>query len=208
VYGVRVAVRLTVREAGWALVDPSAATPGLAVVVRFHRTTTGRLAVVELAVARHPGVTPDSLRAVRLGQIELWANGAGRPAVLATLADREAMSDDARREVDNRQRADADMRARWGTTPDAVAGQEQVPAVPLRSRVRSLRLNVPAGQPVPDAFYREVARVYGDVGLSSERPALDIAKANGVSGARVHGWIREARRRGFLAPGERQGRQR
>lgn len=202
-------MRLSVREAGWALLDPSAATPGLVVVLRFELAPTGRLAVAEMVVARHPGVTPDSLRAVRLGQIELWANGPGRDAILAALDDREMMADDERRAADDRQRTDAHQRAAWGTTAEAITAAEGASAaLPLRSRVRSLRLKVPPGQPKPDRFYREVARIYSDLAVSSSRPALDIAEANGVAPTTVHGWTKEARRRGFLAPGERQGRQR
>ena len=35
--------------------------------------------------------------------------------------------------------------------------------VVLRSRVRSLRLKVPEGQPKPDSFYRKVARLYSEL---------------------------------------------
>lgn len=202
-------MRLTIREAGWALLDPSASDPALVAVLRFERTSTGRLAVAEMVLARHPAVTPGALRALRLGQVELYANGPGREAILKALADRETMTDDERGAVDAQQRADADTRARWGTTAeagDAIEGR--APALPLRSRVRSLRLDVPEGQPKPDRFYREVARIYSDVAVGSTRPALDIAEANSVPRTTVHGWLKEARRRGFLAPAERQGRKR
>lgn len=55
----------------------------------------------------------------------------------------------------------------------------------------------------PDAFYIKVAAAYTwlfDEG--SRRPAQDLAEANGVPATTAHRWIREARRRGFLPPGE------
>jgi hypothetical protein len=44
--------------------------------------------------------------------------------------------------------------------------------VVLRSRVRNLRLRVPDGQPKPDSFYREVARLYSGVAFNTSRPAV------------------------------------
>lgn len=225
------AEHITPGPAGWAQLTPE---PGLVVNLRFEVAPSGRLAVAELTVARHPGVTADSLRAVRIGRIEAWANGAGRETVLAALAVRQAMTAEHTAALDAEQRA---LSARWsvhGLTAEAMAEEERTRAalagqgvldqvdagtvavgpgpagrpVPLRSRVRNLKLRVPKGQPVPDAFYMEVARLWGEVSLNSQRPAAVIAEANNVPTSRVHGWVKEARRRGFLAPGERQERQR
>ena len=133
-------------------------------------------------------------------------------------------------EVDGQERAEADLRSRWGTSPEALAANDAMAAtaaelgvaeqfdagyvaigvgadgkaVPLRSRVRSLRLKVPDGQPEPDTFYREVARIYSEAMANTPRPAAAIAEANAVKVSTVHGWVKEARRRGLLAPGERQ----
>jgi hypothetical protein len=76
----------------------------------------------------------------------------------------------------------------------------------LASRVRNLTLRVPEGQPKPDSFYREVARLFGEASVNSPRPAAVIAEANEVKVSTVHGWVKEASRRGLLAPGERQVR--
>ena len=80
--------------------------------------------------------------------------------------------------------------------------------VVLHSRVRNLKLRIPEGQPKPDSFYREVARIFAGLAVNTPRPAAVIAEANSVPISRIHGWIKEARRRGLLAPGERQARRR
>ena len=226
-----------VGEGGWCRVDLD--DPALSVMVRLTQAATGRISIAELAIARFPGVTADTLRAVPIGRVEAWANGPGREDVLIALRDRGSLSESEVGTIDKIRRAEADLRARWGTSPEAQAAQnelyallgdmgvaEQVatgelafgftdgklvvlgPVVPvgLRSRVRNLLLEVPEGQPKPDSFYREVARLYSEVALNSPRPAAVLAEANSVPVSTVHGWVKEARRRGLLAPGERQVR--
>jgi hypothetical protein len=215
---------------GWCRVALN--EPGVEVVVRFAETGTGRIAMAEMILARWPGVTADSLRAVKVGRIESWANGPGRESLLAAIAHRSTLSAEQLAIIDSRERAVADTNARWGTSPEAIAAQEAMLAsdekagvaeeyaaglvsrgeggyvseTPLRSRIRNLTLRVPEGQPKPDSFYREVARLFSEVAVNSPRPAQVLAEANQVPVARVHGWVKEARRRGLLAPGERQSR--
>jgi hypothetical protein len=224
--------RIVVTEGGWCrlVLDE----PDVQVKLRFAETPTGRLAAAEVVLARWPGVSTDSLRAVPLGRVEAWANGPGRQELLSSIARLGSMSDAREAALHARERAEANLRATWGRGPEAVAAEEATlrdvdrlgvreqfdaglvaigpdsegKLIPLRSRVRSARLRVPEGQPKPDSFYREVARVYGEVSLSSPRPARVIAEANDVLPSTVHGWVKEARRREFLAPGERQGRKR
>ena len=64
-------------------------------------------------------------------------------------------------------------------------------------------VDVPAGRGRPDEFYEAVARGFGYLASVSKRPAQDMAEANGVPVTTVHGWVKEARRRGFLPAGER-----
>jgi hypothetical protein len=64
------------------------------------------------------------------------------------------------------------------------------------------RLKVPAGAK-SDGFYRQVASVYGALAATSNRPAVELAEANGVPVTTAHRWINEARRRGFLPPGQK-----
>jgi len=222
--------RIILGRFGWYRVVVDDLTVHL--TVRLDRMPTGRIAIAEVVVARFPGVSTEALRALPVGRVEAWANGRGLEHVLNEITIREAATDEEREEIDAKERSEANKWARSGWLPEAVAAQESMmaqiaqagateafdkgqeaiglspwgkPEV-LRSRVRNLRLRVPEGQPKPDSFYREVARLYGEVALNTSQPAVAIAEANSVPISRVHGWIKEARRRGLLAPGERQGR--
>lgn len=53
----------------------------------------------------------------------------------------------------------------------------------------------------PDAFYDAVAVVYRQRAAASHRPVADMAGANGVPLTTAQRWVKEARRRGLLAPG-------
>jgi hypothetical protein len=66
------------------------------------------------------------------------------------------------------------------------------------------RLKVPPGAK-PDGFYKRVAEVYRELAGWSNRPAVELAKANDVPVSTAHRWVKEARRRGHLPPG-RKGR--
>lgn len=54
-----------------------------------------------------------------------------------------------------------------------------------------------------DEFYRQLAAAYSSATRQSRRPAIDLAEANGVPVRTVHRWIAEARKRGFLPPGQK-----
>ena len=64
-------------------------------------------------------------------------------------------------------------------------------------------LGPPHPRPKPDSFYQEVARDYLDAASVSARPAVNLAKGAGVPVTTVRGWVAEARRRGFLPPGQK-----
>jgi hypothetical protein len=64
-------------------------------------------------------------------------------------------------------------------------------------------LGPPHPRPKPDSFYQQVARDYLDAASVSPRPAVNLAKGAGVPVSTVHGWVKEARRRGFLPPGQK-----
>jgi len=215
------AEHILVREGGWCrlILDDL----GMEVMVRFALTPSGRLSIAEMAIGRVPGVTADALRAIPVGKVEAWANGPGRDLVMDEVTRRRGLGISEKVELDQRERADADMRAHWGlseeglpldegsTVEDEDVTVEDQPAEeaerqPLRSRVRNLRLRVPEGQPKPDSFYREVARLYSEVAVDAARPAAVLAEANGVPATRVHGWVKEARRRGLLTARPRQVR--
>lgn len=64
-------------------------------------------------------------------------------------------------------------------------------------------LKVPTERPYPDEFYKSVARSYLACLRIGGRPAPQLAEAWGVPRSTVHGWVKEARRRGMLPPGRK-----
>jgi transposase-like protein len=64
------------------------------------------------------------------------------------------------------------------------------------------KLEDPGGHPKPDEFYRRVAEIYGLAAAASTRPAAELAEAWEVPVTTVHRWVRVARSRGHLPPGE------
>lgn len=77
---------------------------------------------------------------------------------------------------------------------------------PTRRTRPRLKMRVPEGRPKPDEFYAQVAERFAYLTTTSTRPAAELADANDVPVGTVHGWVKEARRRGFLPPGERSRR--
>ena len=74
------------------------------------------------------------------------------------------------------------------------------PATRPRARIAApLRSNAVRGY--PDAFYEAVASAYRQLVATSSRPVGDLAAANGVPVTTAQRWVKEARRRGLLAPG-------
>lgn len=67
-----------------------------------------------------------------------------------------------------------------------------------------LKLTIPTGrQRRPDSFYRQVAIIYSQLAGQDPQPAPRMAELNGVPVTTVHGWVKEARARGLLAPTRR-----
>ncbi|MUN38982.1 hypothetical protein [Actinomadura litoris] len=85
--------------------------------------------------------------------------------------------------------------AEWTQFPD---GQR-------RQRGPSLKLRVPPPGKRPDSFYEQVAERYLWLASQGPKPAEALARAqvDEVSPSTVHLWVREARRRGILPPGQR-----
>ncbi|MGI8684123.1 MAG: hypothetical protein ACR2MO_03310 [Acidimicrobiales bacterium] len=80
----------------------------------------------------------------------------------------------------------------------------RAPAAPPsrpRARIRA-SLRPDGGRGYPDAFYAEVASVYRHLVTTSSRPVGDLAAANEVPVTTAQRWVKEARRRGLLAPGQ------
>jgi hypothetical protein len=65
------------------------------------------------------------------------------------------------------------------------------------------KLRVPSTNPKPPKFYKEVARAYLELAAESHRPVVELAEANTVPWSTAQRWVKEARRRGFLPPGQK-----
>ncbi|HVF03236.1 MAG TPA: hypothetical protein VNA20_00210 [Frankiaceae bacterium] len=63
----------------------------------------------------------------------------------------------------------------------------------------SLRSNAVRGY--PDAFYDSIAAAYRSLVATTSKPVSDLATANDVPVTTAQRWVKEARRRGLLAPG-------
>ena len=160
---------------------------GRSVWVRVQEAEDGRYEVVELLLDPWDGpITTDHLRRIPLGRIEAFAN-----------------SSDGKRS----------LQERWS--------QAEVSICQYVARMRELHQRGQGGHddqserprlllklPVPrdkrsygDDFYVRVAHVYGLLAERGRPPAPAIAEANDVPVTTARRWVREARIRGFLAPG-------
>jgi len=145
-----------------------------AVHVRVVLGPGGRLHLAELRIVGEP--TSELLRAIPVGRIEAAAN--------AQLT----MVDEGIRPAPPRRRP-----ARRTARSSSEVGWDQ----PRRSdRPRTAR-----SRGRPDGFYAEIADAYQRLAQTSPRPAVDLAARDDVPVTTAHRWIKEARRRGYLAPG-------
>lgn len=58
-------------------------------------------------------------------------------------------------------------------------------------------------KPIPDDFYVQLAAAYKLIVSVDEAPAPMIAAQTNVSVRTVHGWVSEARKRGYLPPAKK-----
>jgi hypothetical protein len=157
----------------------------------------GRIYVTELMVAalgrpdgRFEGrgvLTTRFLKELNLGRLEAVVNSPDvRPAVMDAIGARTG------RRFDPASRpTQEDMRAAFDLPLYELAGDLTIPRPEGRSELG-------------DDFYRSVASALARARQSSQRPAVDLAKANDVPVSTVHRWIKEARRRGIVPPSGRQ----
>jgi hypothetical protein len=165
---------LLIGPAGWVRFEQTA------VLLRV-QTRDGRLRVCEVYAGSDEGLTARGLRETPLGWVEAVVN---RPDV---------------REVIEAGMGKPPPELRPGASFESVKFEN-----PGRSRVGRLRRPIPKSKPYGDDFYGEVATLYYALAEGGRRPAAEIAEVYSVPASTVHGWIREARRRGFLPPA-RQG---
>jgi hypothetical protein len=76
-------------------------------------------------------------------------------------------------------------------------------SIPPPPKTQRAKLGRPDGKD-PDKFYAQVAQAYREYAPRTRATAVAIAEEAGVPVGTVHGWIREARRRGHL-PAGREG---
>jgi hypothetical protein len=184
---------------GWSAYfsDETAAADGT-VFVRFGRDSMIPLdtfpaqlkapLVVHDVVARAAGGTAVALvvRALPLARMEAAAN-----LRYARLAD--VGPDDFPFTVHKAELQAPQPGSRWATVPEHKR----------RPRRPSLRVDIPDSPKKPDRFYQRVAELYLRASTQTSRPAEELAEANGVPVSTVHRWIKEARRRDILPPGQR-----
>jgi hypothetical protein len=147
-------------------------------------TPEGRVRFVEMRVKKDAPdelLTSDDLRGVPFTGMLTWAH---EPKALRSILRSAGWDDEGIRRV--LRRMSMQLHPSWS------------PKKP------SLRFKIPEGRRKPDAFYGRVARVYTWLSIwgGTRAPAAEIAEANKVPVTTVHRWIKEARRRGLLPPGQ------
>ncbi|HEX8135800.1 MAG TPA: hypothetical protein VF880_20505 [Actinomycetes bacterium] len=183
------------------------------VYARFGQATSGRLEIRELYVAGDDHLGAATLRQLPLAMMEALANQPGsRDRIVKNLGypgpDLRRLAAHFTTRVINR-RGDEHWVARslWAQVEGSGEPQASMPRrKPWRSQVLPMppvKLEVPSTVPYPDAFYKAVADAYRFLALASRRPAVELADANGVPPSTTRRWVKEARRRGLLAPGQK-----
>lgn len=182
--------------------------------VRFTHADDGRLQPVDLFLEGDRHLSASMLRQLPLSKIEAEVNGPAKRKLLeeglnlpgpdlrtaASYYSSGIGSDDAQHWAAQMLGSQVD-----GSDIEPAPRLKHANAQTRPHRAPSVVLvEVPAaGGRYPDEFYEGIARVYTNLVAESERPAADIADANHVPVTTVHRWIKEARRRGFLAAGRR-----
>jgi hypothetical protein len=203
---------LTPGYGGWVLFEGRDLP--VSTYARFGQAKSGRLEIREVYLASDDHLSAATLRQLPLAWMELFANQPGtRERILRRLdmpgpdlrrlaAHFTTMFPDPRNEVRH-------WVARSFKAQVEGSGEPQAPMrrrKPWRPQVLPappLKLAVPSTVPYPDAFYEAVADAYRFLAMATWRPAVELADANGVPATTTRRWIKEARRRGLLAPGQK-----
>jgi hypothetical protein len=204
--------RLAAGNGGWVLFEGRDFP--VPVYARFGQANSGRLEIREFYIASDDRLGASMLRQLPLAIMELWANQPGtQDSILNRLG---TPGPDLRRLAAHFRTVFLDPRnlvghwvARSFKAQIEGSGEPQAP-MPRRKPWRShvipappVKLEVPSTVPYPDAFYAAVADAYRFLALASRRPAVELADANGVPPSTTRRWVKEARRRGLLAPGQK-----
>lgn len=160
--------------------------------VKIQRATPqAAFTVVQIVVRFRPGQGSQALRDIPVSRIEAAANvPSHRGELEALIPSLDEADPDHAVYADRAADDEIDGHAWW---------EYEVP----RQRSPRLRLKIPETYRKPDEFYRQVADVFAYLSTVSTRPAAELAEANDVEVTSIHGWVKEARRRGFLSSSER-----
>jgi hypothetical protein len=139
--------------------------------VRLGEGDDGRLHLVEMHVDAPGQLSAEVLRSIPVGRIEAAANAQLHPSAPEGAA-----------------------AAPWPGEMGALAPESlRLPD--------ELRTADEPGRGYPDMFYGAVAAAYRLLAVASPRPVAELAGANEVPVTTAQRWVKEARRRGHLAPG-------
>lgn len=200
---------LVIGNGGWVLFEGRDLP--IPVYARFALATSGRLEVHELYIAGNGRLSSGVLRSLPLPLLETLANEPGaRDGIMSRLG---TPGPDLRRLAAHLQTTPGPKVAHWVARSMRAqvkgSGEPQAP-MPRRKpwrpqvmQVPDLRVAVPKTVPYPDEFYVAIADAYRFLALVSARPAVELADANNVPPSTTRRWIKEARRRGLLAPGQK-----
>lgn len=159
------------------------------VLVNVRADEAGRYRVLELhLVSSGEPITAEGLRTIRLGKIEDMLNLPEERAEIAARLEEEA---------DPRE-----IFATRSTVYRPVKGPRLIrkPAPPATT------LSVPDGRGYSDAFYEQVADVYRRA-FRQDRPPVEAVRSEAnVPRSTAARWVKEARRRGLLAPAPAPGK--
>jgi hypothetical protein len=165
-----------------------------------------RLTITRVVLHKPDGVTTENLRSLPLGRIEAAANGQLREDILQVIDDEEAVGVDPQANFLGRPeiaRNVKDLFIHFGMDETTVTSL-MFKSATKKEWMSLAKVTIPKGRTYPPSFYKSVAGVYnGLIFWGSKRPAGDIAEANRVPVSTVHRWVKEARRLGYLAPGQR-----
>lgn len=187
---------LTLGAGGWTHYRARFASggPSAEVWVRLEKRSDGRLEATELHAR---GLSPADLRAIPLGRIEAAANEVG---VRAEVLGRIGRSGG---------RAGAPLHALRSLAPSRrerelrALSEHEAWLVPFAGLQSTLSIRPKPGKRGPDEFYRDIGAIYERLAATTARPAPELARSAKVSVSTVHRWVKEARRRGLIAPGRR-----
>lgn len=107
--------------------------------------------------------------------------------------------------IENAVNADANVRAELGLGLDQDPGRDLPTFFGMKRNIRGAsryRLERPETRRLGDDFYKAVARAYADAVAAGMNPRKTLADDSDTHADTVARWIREARRRRFLSPGE------